>query len=92
MVQQAMQKQQNQQAQGMLEPEESAWAAHIREQHGKGKQLGLTDNVKAIEDKWLLLPEYLRTKGLIKQHTESFNYLVDHGMRLIMEANAFVTR
>jgi hypothetical protein len=71
--------------QGMLGPEESAWAQLLRQQHGKGeRELGLTDSVRTIEvsifmrtglnqanmnpceqDKWLLLPEYLRTKGLV---------------------------
>jgi hypothetical protein len=36
--------------QGMLGPEESAWAQLLRQQHGKGeKELGLTDSVKTIE-------------------------------------------
>ena len=35
----------------------------------------LTEPVKAIEDKWLLLPAYLQVKGLVKQHIDSFNYL-----------------
>jgi hypothetical protein len=36
--------------QGMLGPEESAWAQLLRQQHGKGsRELGLTDSVKTIE-------------------------------------------
>lgn len=77
---------------GMLGPEESAWAQLLRQQYGKGGNgLGLTDSVKSIEDKWLLLPEYLRTKGLIKQHLDSFNYFTDVGMKDIMRANNLVT-
>ena len=30
--------------------------------------LGLSDPVKTAEDKWLLLPAFLKVKGLIKQH------------------------
>lgn len=29
----------------------------------------------ATQDKWLLLPAFLKVKGLVKQHLESF----DHG-------------
>jgi len=36
--------------QGMLGPEENAWAQLLRQQHGKGSRvLGLTDSVKTIE-------------------------------------------
>ena len=34
----------------------------------------LTEPVKAIEDKWLLLPAYLQVKGLVKQHIDSVSY------------------
>jgi hypothetical protein len=37
-------------AQGMLGPEESAWAQLLKQQHGVGeRELGLTDSVKTIE-------------------------------------------
>ncbi|KAH9922304.1 beta and beta-prime subunits of DNA dependent RNA-polymerase [Epithele typhae] len=39
--------------------------------------LGLTDPIKSVEDKWLLLPAFLKVKGLVKQHIDSFNYFVD---------------
>ena len=39
--------------------------------------LGLTDPVKNIEDKWLLLPAFLKFKGLVKQHIDSFNHFVN---------------
>ena len=29
-----------------------------------------------IEDKWKLLPAFLKLKGFVRQHVDSFNYLV----------------
>ena len=36
--------------------------------------------IKEIEDKWHLVPAFLRTRGLVKQHTDSFNYLMNQGL------------
>ena len=36
----------------------------------------------------LLLPSYLQTKALIKQHTSSFNYFINKQIKLIMTANS----
>lgn len=38
----------------------------------KGKKL--TDDVSTAEDKWNLLPAFLKVKGLVKQHLDSFNF------------------
>ncbi|TFK47216.1 beta and beta-prime subunits of DNA dependent RNA-polymerase [Heliocybe sulcata] len=57
--------------------------------HWKG--LGLTDPVKSIEDKWLLLPAFLKVKGLVKQHIDSFNYFVDVDIKNIVKANNKIT-
>ena len=51
----------------------------------------LNDPVKAIEDKWMLLPAYLQVKGLVKQHIDSFNYFVDVDLKNIIRANERVT-
>ena len=40
-----------------------------------------------FQDKWLLLPEFLKTKGLVKQHIESFNYFINVGIKKMMKAN-----
>lgn len=69
--------------------------------------LGLTDPIKRIEvssaplifeltptssqDKWLLLPAFLKVKGLVKQHIDSFNYFVDVDLKNIVKANNKVT-
>jgi DNA-directed RNA polymerase III subunit RPC2 len=56
-----------------------------------GQPPGLTDPNKSVEDKWLLLPAFLKVKGLVKQHIDSFNYFVDVDLRNIVKANAKVT-
>ncbi|KAF8182882.1 hypothetical protein BJ912DRAFT_853825 [Pholiota molesta] len=55
------------------------------------KGLSLTDPIKNIEDKWLLLPAFLKVKGLVKQHIDSFNYFVDTDIKNIVKANNKVT-
>ncbi|OSX57976.1 hypothetical protein POSPLADRAFT_1185402 [Postia placenta MAD-698-R-SB12] len=57
--------------------------------HWRG--LGLTDPIKSVEDKWLLLPAFLKVKGLVKQHIDSFNYFVDVDIKNILKANNKVT-
>lgn len=44
-----------------------------------------------VQDKWLLLPAFLKTKGLVKQHIDSFNYFVDVDIKNILKANDKVT-
>ncbi|KAH7098892.1 DNA-directed RNA polymerase [Auriculariales sp. MPI-PUGE-AT-0066] len=44
-----------------------------------------------VKDKWLLLPSFLRVKGLVKQHIDSFNYFVDTDLNNILKANNKVT-
>ncbi|KAI9512149.1 beta and beta-prime subunits of DNA dependent RNA-polymerase [Russula earlei] len=53
--------------------------------------LGITDPIKKVEDKWLLLPAFLKVKGLVKQHIDSFNYFVDVDIKNILRANNKVT-
>ncbi|KND03406.1 DNA-directed RNA polymerase III core subunit RET1 [Spizellomyces punctatus DAOM BR117] len=50
----------------------------------------LTDPITAAEDKWRLVPAFLQTKGLIKQHVDSFNYFIETEMKQILLANAKV--
>ncbi|ODV98504.1 hypothetical protein PACTADRAFT_48250 [Pachysolen tannophilus NRRL Y-2460] len=51
----------------------------------KGK--GLSDAINTAEDKWNLLPAFLKVKGLVKQHLDSFNYFVDVDLKKIILAN-----
>ena len=47
----------------------------------------LTDPISTVEDKWRLLPAFLQTKGLVKQHLHSFNYFIDVDIKKILKAN-----
>ncbi|KAF9579226.1 DNA-directed RNA polymerase III core subunit ret1, partial [Lunasporangiospora selenospora] len=38
-------------------------------------------------DKWKLLPAFLKVKGLVKQHIDSFNYFVNVDLEKIIRAN-----
>lgn len=50
----------------------------------------LSEPVKTVEDKWELLPAFLKVKGLVKQHIDSFNYFVDTDIKNILRANSEV--
>lgn len=51
----------------------------------RGKHL--TDSINTAEDKWTLLPAFLKVKGLVKQHIDSFNFFVDVELKQIVKAN-----
>ncbi|KAK8389706.1 hypothetical protein O3P69_009002 [Scylla paramamosain] len=51
----------------------------------------LSEPVKSIEDKWKLVPAFLRVKGLVKQHIDSFNYFINVDIKNIVKANSKVT-
>ena len=51
----------------------------------------LTAPIPTAADKAELLPAFLRVRGLVRQHIDSFNYLVDHDIRAIVRANERVT-
>ncbi|CAI9113304.1 OLC1v1013878C1 [Oldenlandia corymbosa var. corymbosa] len=43
--------------------------------------------VKSAVDKFQLLPEFLKVRGLVKQHLDSFNYFVNTEIKKIVAAN-----
>jgi DNA-directed RNA polymerase beta subunit len=47
--------------------------------------------VHVPQDKWRLLPAFLKVRGLVKQHIDSFNYFVNADLQKILLANARVT-
>eukprot|EP00879_Flechtneria_rotunda_P016899 GHRR01017690.1.p1 GENE.GHRR01017690.1~~GHRR01017690.1.p1 ORF type:complete len:405 (+),score=105.87 GHRR01017690.1:321-1535(+) len=51
----------------------------------------LAEPIKLIEDKFKLLPAFLKIRGLVKQHIESFNYFIEHEIKKIVKANERVT-
>lgn len=46
--------------------------------------------IKALEEKWKLVPAFLKVKGLVKQHIDSFNYFINVDLKKIVQANATV--
>lgn len=56
-----------------------------------GDPAKLTQPIKTIEDKYSLLPAFLKVRGLVKQHLDSFNYFINHEIKKIVKANEKVT-
>jgi DNA-directed RNA polymerase III subunit RPC2 len=50
----------------------------------------LTDPINTARDKWNLLPAFLRVKGLIKQHTDSYDYFINVSLKEIVKANEII--
>ena len=50
----------------------------------------LSDPIDTARDKWNLLPAFLKVKGLVKQHIDSFNYFIDYELRNILRANQWI--
>ena len=46
----------------------------------------LTRPIKTVQDKYELLPAFLKVRGLVKQHIDSFNYFIDHEIKKIVRA------
>ncbi|KZO97551.1 beta and beta-prime subunits of DNA dependent RNA-polymerase [Calocera viscosa TUFC12733] len=72
------------------EADRAAWEA-LGLESSKWSGKNLSDPIKAVEDKWLLLPAFLKVKGLVKQHVDSFNYFVDVDLQQILKANNMVS-
>lgn len=43
--------------------------------------------IRATEDKWGVLPDFLQMRGVARQHIDSFNYLINTEIRSIVRAN-----
>ena len=48
----------------------------------------LTRPVGSVEEKWKLLPHFLRMRGLMKQHIDSFDNFIDVGIKQIVAAQS----
>ena len=51
----------------------------------------LNEPIKKIEDKWKLVPAFLRLRGLVKQHIDSFNHFLNIDIKEIIRANELMT-
>ena len=47
----------------------------------------LTAPIKSLQDKYALIPAFLKVKGLVKQHIDSYNYFLDRDIKNIVKAN-----
>lgn len=50
----------------------------------------LNDPVKSVEEKWKLVPAFLRLRGLVKQHIDSFNYFINVDMKNIVTEHGVI--
>ena len=57
----------------------------ILEPFYQGKSM--TEAIDTERDKWNLLPAFLKVKGLVKQHIDSFNYLLEVELKEIVRTN-----
>ena len=44
-----------------------------------------------LDEKWKLVPAFLRLRGLTKQHIDSFNYFINVDMKRMVAANSMIT-
>ncbi|KAF2530625.1 hypothetical protein F2Q70_00031348 [Brassica cretica] len=51
----------------------------------------LSAPIKSTADKFQLVPEFLKVRGLVKQHLDSFNYFINVGIKKIVRANSRIT-
>lgn len=71
--------------------------AQAREEEPKQQQddldlsgANVSKPIKEIEEKWKLLSAFLKVKGLVRQHIDSFNYLLNVDIKKILKANDIV--
>jgi DNA-directed RNA polymerase III subunit RPC2 len=50
----------------------------------------LTDPINTAKDKWNLLPAFLKVKGLVKQHIDSYNYFIEVQLKKIVESSSTI--
>lgn len=64
----------------------------LKELYGEGlSKEEIIQPVKNVEDKWKILPAFLKSRGLVRQHIESFNHFINTEIKQIMLANQMVT-
>ncbi|KAL3813251.1 hypothetical protein ACJIZ3_014519 [Penstemon smallii] len=72
------------------EEDDSVFNGLLEKDLGIDKQ-ALAAPVKNTVDKFQLIPEFLKVRGLVKQHLESFNYFVRTQIKKIVQANDLLT-
>jgi DNA-directed RNA polymerase III subunit RPC2 len=56
--------------------------------YGASSVQELSAPVKALDEKWKLIPAFQRVRGLVKQHIASFDQFVNQELKKILAANA----
>lgn len=51
-----------------------------------GAAASLLEAPLSLADKYELLPAFLRVRGLVRQHIDSFNYFINHELSKIIRA------
>ncbi len=46
--------------------------------------------LKELSEKWKLVPAFLRLRGLVKQHIDSFNHFLNIELKQIIRANELI--
>lgn len=54
-------------------------------------QKNLEAPIDTAQDKWNLLPAFLKNKGLVKQHIDSFNHFINVELKKIIKAEPVIT-
>ena len=67
-------------------PEEDAAAAADGHEYGASRT-PLDAPIGALRDKWRVLPHFLRLRGLMRQHIDSFDHFVGVEMRQIVQVS-----
>jgi DNA-directed RNA polymerase III subunit RPC2 len=50
----------------------------------------LTDPINTARDKWNFLPAFLKVKGLVKQHIDSYNYFIEVQLKKIIQSSSTI--
>ncbi len=48
----------------------------------------LTKPIKVVEEKWKMLPHFLRMRGLMRQHIDSFDHFINIELKNIINAKS----
>lgn len=61
-------------------------ARRIVDPGGRLTSAEMSEPIARIEDKYELVPAFLKLRGLVRQHIDSFNHFVNHELRQIIHA------
>ncbi len=59
----------------------------LLEAYGASTAAELSAPIPRLEDKWKLIPAFLRVRGLVMQHIRSFDHFIERELKEILAAN-----